>query len=299
MNPLAHLLSRESRARLPDPQDILDVGYTHHAADDPALEGTNAREIARELVRRFMAIEAKSDIEKAYLACAQGIAFAFGRAIARRKQKYAQDRSAATAERTRQLNLIQESQKQGVYLNAAYRAVAPALMLLSGYMVSSLIGLFIPADVTGQVGRKLPGIILGLAFALIGRAISQWMSNRRREQIETQYYRAISLADEVYELGKLAEYRQYRQRLCEAWEAYTGEKYPDQASYELVMLGDTATRIQSERERQNADRSLLWVLKRIIRILQLGRRNRVGNKGKSESAQILQPQTTEPQTQEE
>jgi hypothetical protein len=81
----------------------------------------------------------------------------------------------------------------------------------------------------------------------------------------------------TYEIGKLKEYRQCRQQLCEAWLQYTGEEYPATASYCMVMEGDIETRRALERHMQIFNTGYIRFGMRLVRIL---RGKRVHDKGK-------------------
>ena len=55
---------------------ILSSVDTAHAADDVALRDTDAQTNAKQIIARFIAMEARNDTEAAYLACAQAIVLA-------------------------------------------------------------------------------------------------------------------------------------------------------------------------------------------------------------------------------
>lgn len=264
---IMHRLGLESRIRLPNVDEILDTGYAFHAADDPSLEGTVAQQQAREIIAQFMSTTVKSDIERAYLSCAQSIALALGRAITRRKGKWQQELGAARQERERMLERIRESRSKNDGLTLAWRLLVPVILGITGYIAAQLIGDFVPGEVAEHTGQKLPSVLMGLVFIWVGRSAGFWWGELQRSAIELHYNNRVFRADMAYEIGKSEEHRYYRERLVEAWKEYTDEEYPATASYEMVMAGDIEARRKLEQHRQIMDRTTLWVIRRVARLL--------------------------------
>lgn len=260
-------LGLESKIRLPNVDEILDIGYAAHAADDPLLRDTEAQAMAKQIVAQFMALEPRGDTETAYIACARGTVLSHGRALTRRKQTWEKALLRARQVREARLERIKESRFQNGGLNLAWRLLVPVILGLTGYLFARVISFFVPIEIASQTGHKIPSILMGLVFVFIGRSISFWWSDFQRGVIELEYNSQIYQADMAYELGKSMEHKQCRARLCEAWKQYTGEEYPSTASYELVMAGDIETRRRLERQRQVFDRSTIYLLRRIARLL--------------------------------
>ncbi len=266
-------LGRESRIRLPNVDEILDLGYAAHAADDPALKDSEAQSNAKRIIARFIAMEPRNDTEAAYLACAQAIVLAHGRALARRKRAWEKSLDAARTEREHQLDRIRQSRHQNSWLSAGWRLVGPLILGLSGYLMARILAFIVPPEIATQTGHNVPSILMGLVFVFIGRSVGFWMSDQQRSAIELHYDARCYQADIAYELGKREDHRYYRARLCEAWKQYTDEDYPTTASYEMVMAGDIETRKRLEHQRIVFNRTTLWMLRRAARILR-GRKSR-------------------------
>ena len=262
-----HRLGRRSRIRLPDVDEILDAGYAIHAADDAAIAGTEAQQLARLNVRQFMAIRPRNSTEAAYLAAARGIALSQGRGLAKRKEQWRQALRTAEETRSRKLDRIQESRKSNGWLSVVWKLLGPAILGLLGFLTASLISLIVPVEISATTTHSIPSFAMGLLFVFIGRAVSFAYMDWQRNIVESEYKSSVDKADLAYELGKITEYRLYRARLCEAWKQYTGEDYPQTVSYESVMLGDIETRKSFERHQEVFNRNSVWLLRRIGRIL--------------------------------
>jgi hypothetical protein len=260
-------LGRESRIRLPNVDEILDLGYAAHAADDAALRGTDAQTNAKQIIARFIAMEPRNDTEAAYLACAQAIVLTHGRALARRKRTWEGALDAARLERERLLDRIRQSRHQNSWLSLVWRLLGPVILGLTGYLVARVLAFVVPDDIAAQTGHNVPSILMGLVFVFIGRSVAFWLSDQQRSAIELHYDARCYQADIAYELGKREEHHYYRARLCEAWKQYTDEDYPKTASYEMVMAGDIETRKRLERQRLVFNRTTLWLLRRAARLL--------------------------------
>jgi len=267
-------LKPESKIRLPNVDEALNIGYAMHSAEDPALKNRLCQENARIVVRKFLALETEPDsAEEAYLACVRAIVHSQSRGITRRKEQYSRDLKAAEYRRRRQRRRIREAWRSSDWLNSAWRLLGPLILGLSGYLFAHVIGMFVPEDVSSQTGTRVPSILMGLVFVAIGRSITFYQNDLHRNRIETEYNSRCYLAFLSYEIGKLQEYRQYRKQLCEAWLQYTGEEYPITASYQMVMEGDIEMRRQLERHLQIYNASYIRSGMRLVRALR-GRRSR-------------------------
>jgi hypothetical protein len=261
-------LKPESKIRLPNVDEALNIGYAIHSADDPALAGKLAQDNARVVVRQFLALDAESDSpEEAYLTCVRAIVHSQARGIARRKEQYTRDLRAAQLRRRRQRNSIRQSRRSNDWLNSAWRLLMPLILGLSGYLFAHLMAVFVPEEVSTQTGSRIPSILMGLVFVAIGRSIGFYVEEMARNKIEAEYNSRCYLAFLTYEIGKLKEFRQYRKQLCEAWLQYTGEHYPITASYQMVMESDIETRRQLERHLQVYNTGTMRLIVRMTRIL--------------------------------
>ena len=267
-------LSPEAKIRLPNVDEALNIGYAIHSADDPALKDKIAQRNAQIVVDKFLALETDAGSpEEAYLSCVRAIVHSQARGITRRKEQYIRDLKAAQLRRRRQRNSIRQSRRSNDWLNSAWRLLGPLILGLSGYLFAHIIGAFVPEEVATQTGSRVPSILMGLVFVAIGRSISFYLDEMRRNKIEAEYNSRCYLAFLTYEIGKLKEYRQYRRQLCEAWLQYTGEDYPVTASYQMVMESDIETRRQLERHLQVYDTGYIRLVMRMMRLLRGKRKN--------------------------
>jgi hypothetical protein len=269
-------LKPESKIRLPNVDEALNIGYALHSAEDPSLKNRLCQENARIVVRKFLALETEPEsAEEAYLACVRAIVHSQSRGITRRKEQYSRDLKAAEYRRRRQRQRIRQAWRSNDWLNSAWRLLGPLILGLSGYLFAHVIGTFVPEDVSSQTGTRIPAILMGLVFVAVGRTTTFYLNDLQRNRIETEYNSRCYLAFLSYEIGKLQEYRQYRRQLCEAWLQYTGEEYPVTACYQMVMEGDIEMRRQLERHLQIYNASYIRFGMRIVRALR-GRRGRYG-----------------------
>jgi hypothetical protein len=269
-------LPEHAKMRLPNVDEALDIGYALHAADDPALEGKIQQQEAQYVYDSFRGLKAEpNSAEDAYLRCIHGIVLSHARGITRRKDLWIKDLQAAAKCRSDELDKIREAHWKNNGLNVIWILLKPLILGISGYLVAQLLGLILPEEVHQQTGTKLPSILVGLVFILIGRSITFLVKEAQRTQIETEFKVRSYQAILAYDLGKRQEYRLYRLRLCEAWLHYTGEEYPVTASYEMVMAGDIETREKMERQLRIYGRTALWLLGRISRLLRNKKRNGV------------------------
>ncbi len=280
-------LHAEAKMRLPNVDEALDIGYALHAADDPALAGTNQQAEARLIYTQFSNLKTEPGTpEDAYLRCIHGIVLSHARGISRRKDHWIKELNAAASDCKKKLDKIREAHWKTNGLNAVWIMLKPLALGLSGYLAAQLLELILPAGVHEQTGTKLPSILVALVFVLIGRSVTFLIHDAKRSRIDNELKARNYHATLAYELGKRQEYRIYRQRLCEAWLQYTGEEYPQTASYELVMAGDIETRQRIEREMQAFDRKALWLLGRIARLLR-GRKKKNGDQIRSPPTEPL------------
>jgi hypothetical protein len=269
-----HLMRPESKIRLPNVDEALNIGFAIHSADDPALKDKMARQNAEIVVGKFLALDADvGSPEEAYLTCVRAIVHSQARGITRRKEQYTRDLKMAQLRRRRQRNSIRQSRRSNDWLNSAWRLLGPLILGLTGYLFAHVVGLFVPEEVATQTGSRIPSILMGLVFVAVGRSIGFFMNDMQRNKIEAEYNSRCYLAFLTYEIGKLKEFRQYRKQLCEAWLQYTGEHYPITASYQMVMESDIETRRQLERHLQVYDTGLIRLILRITRIMRGKRKN--------------------------
>jgi hypothetical protein len=273
----ALFLKPESKIRLPNVDEALNIGYAIHSADDAALKDKVAQQNARIVVSNFLALETEpGSPEEAYLTCVRAIVHSQSRGITRRKEQYIRDLRAAQLRRRRQRNSIRESRRSTDWLNSAWRLLMPLILGLTGYLFAHVVGVFVPEEVATQTGSRIPSILMGLVFVAIGRSVGFYMNEMARNKIEAEYNSRCYLAFLTYEIGKLREFRQYRKQLCEAWLQYTGEHYPITASYQMVMESDIETRRQLERHLQVYNTGYIRLMMRMVRIVRGKRRSDTG-----------------------
>jgi hypothetical protein len=261
-------LKPESKIRLPNVDEALNIGYAMHSAEDTSLKNRLCQENARIVVRKFLALETEPDpAEEAYLTCVRAIVHSQARGITRRKEQYGRDLKAAEYRRRRQRQRIRQAWRSNDWLNSAWRLLGPLILGLSGYLFAHIISTFVPPEVSSQTGTRIPAILMGLVFVAVGRSLTFYLNDLQRNRIETEYNSRCYLAFLSYEIGKLQEYRQYRKQLCEAWLQYSGEEYPVTASYQMVMEGDIEMRRQLERHLQIYNASYIRFGMRIVRAL--------------------------------
>jgi hypothetical protein len=267
-------LTPESKIRLPNVDEALNIGYAVHSADDPALKHRITQHNARVIVQDFLALKTvPGSPEEAYLTCVRAIVHSQARGITRRKEQYSRDLKAAEYRRRRQRQRIRQSRRSTDWLNSAWRLLGPVILGLSGFLFAHIIGVFVPEEVARETGTKVPALLMGLVFVAIGRSVSFYLGDLKRNKIETEYNSRCYMAFLTYEIGKLKEYRQCRQQLCEAWLQYAGEEFPATASYQMVMESDIETRRQLERHLQIYNTGYIRLGMRIMRILRGKRKN--------------------------
>jgi len=227
-------LSKEAQIRLPNVDEILNLGYMVHVADDESA-GEAARSLAKQSLQEFMELKATNEIETAYLQSARGVMLSMGRGITRKKKEWEKALIEAESDRKKKLTQMNESQTNNFWLSLVWRLLGPITLALLGYVTAQAISYMIPAFVSSQTGRFAPSVVLGLVFVFMGRWISYWMYTRKRDAIDLEFRSRSFQAQLAYDFGKLQEYRLYREQLCEAWREYSGEEYPQKASYALVM----------------------------------------------------------------
>ena len=261
-------LKPESKIKLPNVDEALNIGYAMHSADDPAIKNKVIQQNARAIVENFLALDAEPGTpEAAYLNCVRAIVHSQARGITRRKTQYTRDLKAAEYRRRQQRQRIRQSRRSTDWLNSAWRLVGPVILAVSGYLFAHVLGLLVPPEVASETGTKVPAVLMALVFVAIGRSLSFYLIDLQRNKIETEYNSRCYMAFVSYEIGKLKEYRQCRQQLCEAWLQYTGEEYPVTASYQMIMEGDIETRRALERHLQIFNTGYIRFGMRLVRIL--------------------------------
>lgn len=267
-------LTAADKVQLPNVDEVLTLDYALHAASDDAIQGSHLAHVARAVVDKFLGIKlAPSSAAEAYHMASHGIIVSHARGIRRRKEQWQRDLDSAHEKREGALAKIADERLSFGNLNSVWQLLAPVILGLSGYLIAKIFSLAVPTDIAQQTGPRMPAVVLGLVFVFIGRYVSYWLHELRRNEIEVRYRADCYSADVRYELGKKQEYTLYRTQLCEGWSQYTGEDYPDTASYEMVMAGDLETRRTLERRARVGDKSTLWLIRRTIKLI---RRKRNG-----------------------
>ncbi len=261
-------IKEESQVLLPNPDEALNFGYALHCSDDEALKGTHTQRLAIATIERFRALKGEpGSAEEAYLGSIYGIILSHARGLTRRKQAWLKELSEAAGERQRKLQKMQDARKSSAPIAIVFKQVAPAIMVLAGYLFGKVIALVVPGEIASQTGERMPSLLVGLVFLFVWLKATAWYNDRERERIEVTYRASCQHADLSYELGKRTEYRLYRSKLCEAWKEYTDKDYPETASYEMVIEGDISTRQAFERKMSSFDRETLWFLRRILKMI--------------------------------
>ena len=91
------------------------------------------------------------------------------------------------------------------------------------------------SDIATETGNKIPGILASLVFVCFFRWLTSIFNDQRRSEIDNRYRQRVTEANDVYDEGKLGEFRLHQDKLCEAWKQYTGEEYIRKGSYLDVM----------------------------------------------------------------
>src|SRR5262249_60724961 len=93
-------LSQAAKIRLPNVDEVMDLGYAMHASDDPVLFDTEARKLACQIMQEFRSLRAEpgNDTEAGYLACARGIVLAHGGGSRRRQKRVEEGQVGAGAQ---------------------------------------------------------------------------------------------------------------------------------------------------------------------------------------------------------
>lgn len=278
------LMREESKVRLPNVDEVLNLGYSIHVSDDPALVGKKSQDIAKRRVDLFLEIETeKGSPERAYYECVSAIANSLGRGITRRKENYMKALERALTERNERRIAYKESQKGSNGFNLGWRMLKPVALGLSGILTAQFVGLFtsigslvhttaveqsstaLGSAVLTLVINIAASILMGVVFIIVGRSISLYMIGYRNRQIERDYRNECYIAELNYEEAKLLEFGIYRRQLCSAWQQYAGEEYPETISYQNVTEGDIIARHKMEQRAQLSDLSDIRAVARIVR----------------------------------
>ena len=259
-------MSAEAKIRLPSVDEALNLGYAFHAADNPDLKGSAQGQLAQTIKDEFLALKSEQGTaESAYLDCVRSVVHSHAGGITRRKRDWMSKHKDALEEMHYLEERIRESRKRSDWLSYVWRLLGPAILAISGYLFAQLLSPVVPEDWATHTGTKLPAIMIGLVFVFIGRSVGFWFYDLQHAKIKSEYNRRCYLADLAYEEGKAAEYDLYRQQLCEAWEQYTGEKYPASASYRMILAGDMAARKNLERQLRIYSQNNLRLFIRIVK----------------------------------
>jgi hypothetical protein len=153
-------------------------------------------------------------------------------------------------------------------LQITWNLVSGAVLALGGFLFGKVVSLIIPATVAAKTGHFGPASLMGLLFLGAGIALKFYLQESCRTQVEDEYALRVAEARDQFHVGRLAEYRLYRQRLVEAWKQYGGEDYPETLSYEHIMAGDMTVRDrQLARRERNGKRMLRYAnfARRVVR----------------------------------
>src|SRR5579864_4296653 len=105
-------LKPESRIKLPNVDEALNIGYALHSAEDAALKHRLAQHNAHLVVEKFLALKTEPDTpEEAYLSCVRAIVHSHARGITRRKEQYIRDLKAAEWRRRQQRQRVRMSRR--------------------------------------------------------------------------------------------------------------------------------------------------------------------------------------------
>jgi hypothetical protein len=269
-------LGPEARIRLPNVDEAIDIGYAFHAANDPALAGTQSQKLARRITEEFLSLVAQPEntAEVPYLVCVQGIALSYGRGISRLKDQFTKRIERAKEERKRREGQLRGAGLSSGAIAAVWKLVGAFILGAVGYLFAKVIGMHVVStDVALTTGTQLPSLIVGGATAFFGRYVSVWWNNRTRDRIAHEYDAECYRAFLDYERGKLRAYKQSRERLCEAWREYIGEDHPNTGSYQMVIEGDIETRKSLERNLLASNMSDARRIFGLIRTLRRRRKN--------------------------
>ena len=261
-------MGSEGKIRLPDVDEVLDIGHALHASSDRSLRGTLDQKLCQQIVADFIALKATPNTaEEPYLAAVKSIARSYGRALTRRKSEYLRELKDAKEELDRKQAQQRDSKIHSQGFGVLWRFVGPLILALSGYLFAQVVGDVIPERVSDTAGSNIPSLIMTLLFLFVGRMIGTWLGERKRDQIARAYNSRCYLAFKEYELGKLREFKLWRQRLIEEWKQYTGETYPRRVSYQLIMQGDILARQKVEEHQLLHNRNDLERLAVVFRAL--------------------------------
>jgi len=240
----------EERITLPDVEEALYIGYAHYVASDMSLVGTADHDLALRIVRDFEKIGAQPGTAAyAYLQCVHGVVLSYSRALRRRRSDWSKAVEHAEAEYRRHMTSRRDGALMYLPLQVAWNLASGASLALGGFLVGQVVSLVIPSAVAAKTGNYGPASLMGLVFLAGGIALKFYLQESRRTQVEDAYALRIAEARDEFYIGRLNEYRLYRQRLVEAWKQYGGEEYPATLSYEHIMASD-----MSARDRQLARR---------------------------------------------
>ncbi len=241
-------LGSESQIRLPNVDEILDIGHAIYTVDSPVMVGTNDYQVANRQLEAFLRLKPRRGTpEVPYLQGMTGVARGYARDLKRARNEWVQDLRGAQDERSRREKQLRDGSitKQG--LNVLWRFVGPLILALSGLLFAQVVGETVPTAVVETTGRGIPSVLMSLAFLFIGRNLSVWFYNRQVGQITVAYDGRVFLADKAYASKKMIAIRYWRARGCEEWKQYTGKPYPRTASYLMVMKSDAIT-LQEQRD---------------------------------------------------
>lgn len=235
-------LQPASQIRLPDVDEILDIGHAIYSADNPDTDEYD-REIAIKQVNAFRDLEPiPNTVESPYLRAMLGVARGYARDLKRARKNWLHDLDLARERRKFREDQMRIGSMSKHWLGTLSKLMMPFILGLFGFIVAQVAGGSVSNELAAKTGTTLPSILLGLVFAFAGRYIGAWLYKRSWLQIRSAYETDIYLAEKDYEDAKRTAIEHWRQRGREEWEQYTGSEYPEKASYLMVMKADAAAR---------------------------------------------------------
>jgi hypothetical protein len=261
-------MGAEGKIRLPDVDEVLDIGHAMHGANDPEIRGTFDQKLCRKIADDFLALEATpGTVEVPYLAAVRGVARSYGRALTRRKIEYLAKLEKAKEDRDYKQTQLRGSRINNQVLRVLWPFLSPLILGLTGFLTARVLGNVVPDDVADATGTSIPSIILTLVFIFAGRTLGTWYSERQRSKIVREFTTRCNDAFMDYELGKIREFELWRQRLIEEWVQYTGEPYGDRVSYQIIMKGDLRAARKMEEDHRVYNTHDVVLLYRFLRKL--------------------------------
>ena len=228
-----------------DPDTALDFAYATHSADDESIMGTSEGELAKREALLFRSLTAPPETpDWSYLAQVSLIVFSHARGITRRKKAQLRDLAAAQAQYDEAHERLKGSQTEGAISNLL-RSIGfvPALLGAMGYFFAQTIGPFLLPYMPESTPHSgvWPSLLAMFMFGGVGKILSARWTAFSLNRISSTYRQRCQMARLIYERGKYEEIKNNRMKLSHLWKGYTGQTYPETASYALVIAGDLKT----------------------------------------------------------